>query len=125
MADYKVPEELAPDDKIPEDVSSYQKDYSESGFWNVVKKVGSTVLDPALKLFYVLQKENLDFSKKAAIVGALGYLILPFDLIPDPTPIFGFSDDLGALLMVLKTVSGEIDDKITAQVDQKKKELLG
>lgn len=64
-------------------------------------------------------------SKKAAILGALGYLILPIDLIPDFTPIFGYTDDLAALVAVLKMVKDEINEDITAQVVKKLKEMLG
>lgn len=112
-----------------QDIYKSQDHYSDSGFWDtakkVAKKVGKTVLNPALTLYYTLQKDDLDLSKKAAIIGALGYLILPIDLIPDFTPIFGYTDDLAALVAVLKMVKDEINDNITAQVVKKLKEMLG
>jgi uncharacterized membrane protein YkvA (DUF1232 family) len=41
---------------------------------------------------------------KALLVGALAYLILPIDLIPDALPIVGQADDLTVLLLVLDLV---------------------
>ncbi|MCQ2199622.1 MAG: DUF1232 domain-containing protein [Paludibacteraceae bacterium] len=112
-------------DKVPEDVSKYQSNYSESGFWSVVKKIGGKVLTPALKLYYVLKKDDVDSSKKALIIGALGYLILPVDLVPDFLPVVGYSDDLAALLGTLKMVSDEVDSKVIEQVEETKRDLLG
>jgi uncharacterized membrane protein YkvA (DUF1232 family) len=56
------------------------------------------------------------------IVGALGYLILPADLIPDILPGAGFGDDWGAIVAALGTVAAYIKDdhksKAQAQVDR-------
>ncbi len=43
---------------------------------------------------------------KAMIIGALGYLISPLDVIPDAIPIAGLSDDLAVLIFVLHKVLG-------------------
>lgn len=39
---------------------------------------------------------------KAIIIGALGYLISPLDVIPDAIPIAGLGDDVAVLLYVLR-----------------------
>ena len=44
--------------KTPENVEVYSDNYSESGLWSVLKKAGAVVIDPALKLYYVLQDDN-------------------------------------------------------------------
>ena len=46
------------------------------------------------------------------IIGALGYMISPLDVVPDAIPIAGLTDDLAVLLFVLKKVWTDIDPEI-------------
>lgn len=48
---------------------------------------------------------------KTTIYGALGYFVSPIDAIPDVTPIVGYSDDLGVLVLALATVSAYVKDE--------------
>ena len=86
--------------------------YSDEGFWSKVKgyakKIGSTGLYYALVLYYMSVDENVPFSQKAIVVGALGYLILPIDVIPDALFGIGFSDDIGVMLTALRAVKDSI-----------------
>ena len=59
--------------------------------------------------------ENTPRQHKMIIIGALGYFILPIDLIPDFIPIVGFSDDAAAIIACLKTVS----DNVTPEIKRK------
>ena len=56
------------------------------------------------------------------IVGALGYMISPFDAVPDAIPIVGLTDDLAVLVYVLKkvwvNVEPEIKDKARARLSK-------
>lgn len=94
--------------KAPKDIEKYQGHYSEEGLWGkiakVAKKAGSKVIYAALVLYYVLQDENTPKKHKAIILGALGYFILPIDLLPDFIPVVGFTDDLAALIACIKSV---------------------
>ena len=58
----------------------------------------------ALILYYTLESDKVSLKDKALIVGALGYLISPLDVISDAIPIAGLGDDLAVLLFVLKKV---------------------
>jgi uncharacterized membrane protein YkvA (DUF1232 family) len=44
-----------------------------------------------------IRSKQLTLVDKLVAYGALFYLILPFDLIPDSIPVFGFVDDFGIL----------------------------
>lgn len=45
----------------------------------------------------------------ASILGAFIYFLNPFDLIPDFTPIIGYTDDFSILIWVYNSVQSEID----------------
>jgi uncharacterized membrane protein YkvA (DUF1232 family) len=103
------------------DYSSYKLIYTPSRFWSKLaseaKKAGIKVVYVALLLFYVLKDPNVSVMDKAKIYGALGYFILPIDLIPDGIPLVGYSDDLAALLWALHAVWSNVtpDMKLRAK----------
>ncbi|MDQ0218178.1 DUF1232 domain-containing protein [Peribacillus cavernae] len=92
------------------------KYYSDSKFWDKLKKyakkAGSSVVYAVLLLYYTLQKPEVPAKTKATIIGALGYFILPLDLIPDFAVGVGYADDLGALGIALFQVAMYIDEEI-------------
>ena len=107
-------------------LGGYEKNYSESGLWNKIKdvatKAGKPVIKNALLLYYALQSKSVTGTDKAKIVGALGYFILPIDIIADFLPLVGFTDDAAVILFVLKMLYGKIDDWANQQADKKLKE---
>ena len=100
----------------------YNRHYDEDSFWKKLKHlastVGSKVLYPALQLYYLLQAKDVPVKAKTLIVGALGYLILPVDMVPDFIPALGFTDDLSALMVALRT----LNKYLTPEINQKAKE---
>ena len=103
------------------ELSNYEDDYSDSGFWRTAKKLGKKVLKPALQLYYVLKEPSTPHDIKGMIIGALGYLILPVDLIPDFIPVAGYTDDFAAIMAVIKMCS----EHITPEIERKVEEDLG
>ncbi len=97
----------------------YSKYYTENQFWNKLKKIGSKasskLLFYALLLYYCLIDSNVDIKSKSMIIAALGYLIFPFDAIPDFIPALGLTDDLTALLFVY----GKVKGVLTPEIEQK------
>ena len=83
--------------------------YSDSSFRAVVQNsfraIGETTVKQALTLFHTLQDEDTPTAARATIIGALAYLILPADLIPDFLPVVGFTDDMGAIAAAAGTVA--------------------
>lgn len=120
--DYEYDEEYT-EEKAPKisELSDYGDNYSDSGFWNKVKKLGKKVLKPALQLYYVMKESSTPLDTKGLIIGALGYLILPIDLIPDFIPAAGYTDDLAALLAVVKMCK----EHITPEIERKVRKDLG
>ncbi len=61
-------------------------------------------------VYRLLRDERIDDRKRAGVVAALGYAVLPFDFIPDRFPIIGRIDDLvigAAALQALFDEAGE------------------
>ncbi len=107
----------------------YAKDFSESGFWDkvtgVLKKAGAEVIYKALQLYYATRNPNCPAAIKGTIYAALGYFILPIDLLPDVIPIVGFSDDLLALGAAIGMAHMYIDDDVVRQSRDKMADLFG
>ena len=58
---------------------------------------------------------------KAVIIGAIGYILLPLDLIPDFTPVVGYADDLASAAGVVAAVGAYSEfslEKLDAYIDQ-------
>ncbi|QJD86486.1 YkvA family protein [Cohnella herbarum] len=109
--------------------SKYEKHYSEEGFWSKLKKnakeAGSKVVYSGLLLYFALQSPKTPLRAKVQIYGALGYLILPVDLVPDFLPAVGYVDDLGALGLALGAVAMSIDQGVKLKAKDKLKDLFG
>ncbi|EGC18377.1 hypothetical protein HMPREF9098_0183 [Kingella denitrificans ATCC 33394] len=89
----------------------YQNEYSEQGLWNKIKEysktIGESVLSPVLTLYACAEdsKNPIPTWVKTTIYSALGYFILPVDVIPDVIPAVGYTDDVGVLVAALAAVS--------------------
>ena len=92
----------------------HQIHFSREGFWeklkSYAKKIGGVGVYTALILYYLLEDERTPIAQRAIIMGALGYLILPLDLIPDMIMGVGFTDDLGALYAALQAVKLHLNE---------------
>ena len=73
----------------------------------------------ALILYYTLKSDKVSIKDKAIILGALGYLISPLDVVPDAIPIAGLSDDLAVLIYVLHKVWGEVSEDVKQKAKDK------
>ncbi|WP_083387017.1 YkvA family protein [Planococcus faecalis] len=74
-------------DEFQEAIKGKSKYYSDRKFLEKAKKFGTSIgfkaLHAAVVLFYTLKDPTLPNKDRMIILGALGYLILPVDLIPD------------------------------------------
>ena len=105
------------------DFMSYANKFSNSEFVEkiarIAKRAGAKLVYVALILYYTLQSDKVSTTDKAIIIGALGYLIRPSDVLPDAIPIVGLTDDLAVLLYVLKKVWGNVEPDIKDKAMQK------
>lgn len=111
------------------DYTSYGSNYSESKLWkkiqSVAKTAGVKTVYAVLLLYYVATDKDVPLSEKAKIYGALGYFILPVDLIPDVMVGIGYTDDFAALMWALKAVKDNITPEIRRKAKAKLSEWFG
>lgn len=107
----------------------YAEKYSESSFFdkikNTVKSAGLTLIYKAMQLYYVTENPNCPKKIKAAIFAALGYFIMPLDVIPDFTPMVGYSDDAAAIALALGLAQFYIDDEVNRKAKNKIANIFG
>lgn len=105
-------------------IESSSRYFSEEGFWDkltsVAKFAGIKTIYMALLLYLVLISPSTPLNYRTILFGALGYFILPVDLVPDLLPIIGYSDDVAAMATALAAVSVAI----TPQIKNKAKDQL-
>ena len=105
------------------DFMSYAGKFSSTDFVEkvsrIAKRAGAKLVYAALILYYTLQSDKVSKTDKAIIIGALGYMISPLDVIPDAIPIAGLTDDLAVLLYVLKKVWSDVEPEIKERAKER------
>lgn len=108
--------------KLP-DFIKYTDKFSKTGFVDkiasIAKRAGAKFVYAALVLYYTLESDQVSVKDKAMIIGALGYLISPLDVVPDAIPIAGLSDDLAVLIYVLKRIWVDVSDDVKKKAQSK------
>jgi len=102
-----------------EELGNYAKHYDRNIAYKLLKKLRKATRDkPAIisgtagaivstlgKLLSALDNPETPAPLKALIIGAIGYIILPIDLIPDMIPVIGYADDLASAAGVVIAVA--------------------
>ena len=106
-----------------------QKHYDEKSFWKtvaeLVKKAAKELLEKALWLFYAAESPETPVAARYTAYGALGYLILPIDAVPDFFPGVGYVDDLAVITVALLFIAYRITPEVKKQATEKMNELFG
>lgn len=103
-----------------------EKWYSGPRLWSKLRRsskfLGKNAVLTCLTLYHCLMDSDTPTWARGVIVGALGYLILPADLVPDIIPGAGYGDDWAALVGALGTVAAYVKDihkvKAAAQTEK-------
>ena len=105
------------------DFMSYSDKFSSKGFVEkisrIAKRAGSKLVYTSLILYYTLQSKEVSLKDKAMVVGALGYLISPLDVMPDAIPIVGLTDDLAVLGYVINKIWGQVPPSVMEKAKDK------
>jgi uncharacterized membrane protein YkvA (DUF1232 family) len=99
-----------------EKLDQYRAQFSDNKFWRKLRtqarKIGIKTVYTALLLFYAYRRKETPTWARSIILGVLGYFLAPIDLIPDLTPILGYTDDLGVLAFGLVTIAAYINPEV-------------
>ena len=105
------------------EILSYKDKFTKTGFREkisrIAKRAGAKLVYAALILYYTLESDKVSIKDKAIILGALGYLISPLDVVPDAIPIAGLGDDLAVLIYVVHKVWAEVSDDVKKKAHAK------
>ena len=88
----------------PLKIIKYGKYFSESRFLAFATRYGKKLafVQKAVVLFFCLRDQDTPKYVKAILAGALGYLVLPIDIIPDTIAGLGWVDDVAVLGIAFK-----------------------
>ena len=102
--------------------------FDEKSFWRKIrekaKDMGISMVYKVLQLYYAMIDKDTPIQAKLVIAGALAYVVLPVDLIPDFLP-GGYADDLSAVAAALKTAEMYITERVKERARAKIRELFG
>ncbi len=115
--------------KHKEDLDQYKKQYSEEGFWKKLqkhaKRLGLKTVYTILLLYYAFRRKDTPRWAKNIIIGTLGYLLAPIDMIPDLTPFIGYTDDIGLLSLGLVAIASYVNKEVKEEAKAKLSQWFG
>ena len=111
--------------KLLKDIQQYVKYYDELQLTNklkfVGKKIGSKVVFYVIIMAMLIADTKIPIKVRIVFMAALGYLILPTDLVADLLPVIGFTDDIAFLTYAVSSAK----EYITPEVKDRAKDKLG
>ncbi len=110
--------------KYIKNIKQYIEYYDESELSAIIgsigKKIGKQVVMSILVIAALLSDTKIPMKTRMVFMAALGYLILPTDLVADFLPVIGFTDDIAFLTYVVSNareyITPEIKDKARNQM---------
>jgi uncharacterized membrane protein YkvA (DUF1232 family) len=115
--------------KAPKNLEKYIPDYDPRRFWKKLRRtfrrLGAKAVYYALILYYAMQNPQVSRKDKGIILGALGYFLLPFDIVPDFIPGIGYTDDIAALSFAIYKVWRCITPLVKSEAEEKVYEWFG
>ena len=94
-------------------------------FWRKLQSVVAHIpfAEDLIAAYYCAFDRATPAHVKAALVAALAYFVLPFDVVPDMLPIIGFTDDAAVLATAIRMVTTHITPEHRQAAREKLQEL--
>lgn len=98
---------------LPPDHSHAQEHVVRSRFWGTLRRAIGQVpfVEDLVAAYYCALDPATPVRVRAMLFGALGYFVLPTDLVPDILLGIGFADDASVLLGVIALATTHIKDE--------------
>jgi uncharacterized membrane protein YkvA (DUF1232 family) len=82
------------------------------GFWSTARRAAAKVpfMDEVVAAYYAALDKRTPFKVRATLFGALGYFVMPADMVPDVLALVGFTDDIAVLTAAIAAVRPHIKD---------------
>ena len=104
---------------MKDQLEAFRRYFSEQQFWlklaGYARKAGIKVVYSALLLYYAYRRKETPGWAKRIILGSLGYFLSPIDLIPDLSPVIGYTDDMAVLAFGITAVAIYINNDVKAR----------
>lgn len=105
-----------------ENLTRYSSYYNRADLFGKIKRVaakaGVKTIHMVLILYYAMFDKLVPVKDRLMAAAALGYFILPLDLLPDTVPL-GFSDDAAAALFVVRHIWNNLSEKTFEKAREK------
>lgn len=88
-------------------MTDHSRAYSERNFKAKLSSIAGLdkLIDAAKQVHALLRDPQAPLWVKALCLAALGYLIVPTDVVADFVPALGYGDDLAALMAAIATIA--------------------
>ena len=79
-------------------------------FWRTAKKAARQIpfMEEVVAAYYCALDKKTPLRAKGILLAALGYFVMPIDIIPDFFAVIGFSDDAAVLALAFSMIKGHI-----------------
>ncbi|KAA0265906.1 MAG: DUF1232 domain-containing protein [Chlorobiota bacterium] len=109
------------------DFTKYSEYFTKEKFEEFIRSFGPKLkfIRPLLQLYFCFIDPKTPFWYKALAAGVIGYVILPFDLVPDLLPVAGFADDALAVAFMIGQGGALITEEHSRKADEVLRRLSG
>jgi uncharacterized membrane protein YkvA (DUF1232 family) len=109
--------------------NKYQSKFKEIKFLQFLnrkfKSLSVQLVYKSFLMFYAFKRKETPYWAKNIVLGTLGYILSPIDMLPDLTPLFGYTDDISVLSYGLVMISCYINNEVRDQAIAGTKNIYG
>lgn len=117
MDDIKIGEILLPGDA---DTQDRRERIVRARFWPTMKRAIRQVpfSRDVVAAYYCATDKQTPFRVRGILLAALGYFVMPIDVIPDMFAVIGFTDDIAVLSAALSLIRSHMRDSHYLAADE-------